>query len=250
MSSTTEIVYGLHSARHALQHSPNAVLEMWVQDNKKDSQAISELIKAAGSLAVQYASKQTLDKLAQYGRHQGVVLRKRKEKTTSDNLDALLSDIDSNELPLFLVLDGVQDPHNLGACLRTADAAGVKAVIIPKARTASLTATVSKVASGAAESIPLIEVTNLARTLREMQEAGIWIIGTADDAPGSIYQADLNRPLALVMGGEGEGLRDNTQKHCDLMVSIPMAGIVESLNVSVATGICLFEAIRQRKFAS
>lgn len=248
MSSTTEIIYGLHSARHALQHSPDTVLEMWVQDNKKESQAIRELVKAAGSLAVQYASKQTLDKLAQYGRHQGVVLRKRQEKMAADDLDTLLNNIDTNVLPLFLVLDGVQDPHNLGACLRTADAAGVKAVIIPKARTASLTATVSKVASGAAESIPLIEVTNLARTLRHLQEAGIWIIGTADDAPHSIYQADLNRPLALVMGGEGEGLRENTRKHCDLLVNIPMAGIVESLNVSVATGICLFEAVRQRNF--
>ncbi len=248
MSSATEIIYGLHSARLALQHSPDSVLEMWVQDNKKESQAIRELVKAAGSLAVQYASKQTLDKLAQYGRHQGVVLSKRKEKMAADDLDTLLNSIDTNVLPLFLVLDGVQDPHNLGACLRTADAAGVKAVIIPKARTASLTATVSKVASGAAENIPLIEVTNLARTLRQLQEAGIWIIGTADDAPGSIYQADLNRPLALVLGGEGEGLRENTRKHCDLLVNIPMAGIVESLNVSVATGICLFEAVRQRNF--
>lgn len=250
MSSTTEIIYGLHSARHALQHSPDSVLEMWVQDNKKESQAIRELVKVAGSLAVQYASKQTLDKLAQYGRHQGVVLRKRKGKKAADDLDTLLNNIDTNVLPLFLVLDGVQDPHNLGACLRTADAAGVKAVIIPKARTASLTATVSKVASGAAENVPLIEVTNLARTLREMQEAGIWIIGTADDVPDRIYQVDLNRPLALVMGGEGEGLRENTRKHCDVLVSIPMAGIVESLNVSVASGICLFEAVRQHKFTS
>jgi len=250
MTATTEIIYGLHTIRHALQQSPHSVLEMWVQENKKDARAISELIKLAGSLTVQYVSKQTLDKLAQYERHQGVVLRKRKEKPPTHDLAALLSDIDNDALPLFLVLDGVQDPHNLGACLRTADAAGVKAVIIPKARTASLTATVSKVASGAAESIPLIEVTNLARILREMQEAGIWVIGTADDAPGSIYQADLNRPLALVMGGEGEGLRENTRKHCDLLASIPMAGIVESLNVSVATGICLFEAVRQRKFAS
>ncbi len=248
MTATTEIIYGLHAARHALQQSVHSVLEMWVQENKKDSQAISELIRAAGSLTVQFVPKQTLDKLAQYERHQGVVLRKRMEKPVARDLAALLSDIDNDVLPLFLVLDGVQDPHNLGACLRTADAAGVCAVIIPKARTASLTATVSKVASGAAESVPLIEVTNLARTLRQLQEAGIWITGTADDAPGSIYQADLNRPLALVMGGEGEGLRENTRKHCDMLVSIPMAGIVESLNVSVATGIGLFEAVRQRRF--
>jgi 23S rRNA (guanosine2251-2'-O)-methyltransferase len=149
-------------------------------------------------------------------------------------------------LPLFLVLDGVQDPHNLGACLRTADAAGVRAVIMPKARTAPLSATVSKVASGAAEHIPVIQVTNLARTLRQMQEAGIWIIGTADDAGCSLYGADFKRAVALVMGGEGAGLRENTRQHCDLLVRIPMAGSVESLNVSVAAGICLFEAVRQR----
>ena len=243
---TTEIIYGLHAARHALQQSAHSVLEMWVQENKKNSQAISELIRTAGSLTIQFVSKQTLDKLAQYERHQGVILRKRKEKPATRDLAALLSEIDNGVLPLFLVLDGVQDPHNLGACLRTADAAGVRAVIIPKARTASLTATVSKVASGAAESVPLIEVTNLARTLRQLQEAGVWVIGTADNAAGSIYQADLNRPLALVMGGEGEGLRENTRKHCDLLVRIPMIGIVESLNVSVATGICLYEAVRQR----
>jgi len=247
MNTGTEIIYGLHAARHALQQSAHTVLELWVQENKKDSKAISELIRAAGSSSIQYVSKQTLDKLAQYERHQGVVLKKRKEKQAVSDLAALLSDIDNDAIPLFLVLDGVQDPHNLGACLRTADAAGVRAIIIPKARTASLTATVSKVASGAAESVPLIEVTNLARTLRQLKEAGIWIIGTADDAPGSIYQADLNRSLALVMGGEGEGLRENSRKHCDLLVSIPMAGIVESLNVSVATGICLFEAVRQRQ---
>ena len=239
MNTGTEIIYGLHAARHALQQSAHAVLELWVQENKKDSKAISELIRAAGSSSIQYVSKQTLDKLAQYERHQGVVLKKRKEKQAVSDLAALLSDIDNDAIPLFL--------HNLGACLRTADAAGVRAIIIPKARTASLTATVSKVASGAAESVPLIEVTNLARTLRQLKEAGIWIIGTADDAPGSIYQADLNRSLALVMGGEGEGLRENSRKHCDLLVSIPMAGIVESLNVSVATGICLFEAVRQRQ---
>jgi len=247
MTASTEIIYGLHATRHALQQSAHTVLEMWVQENKKDSKAISELIRAAGPLTIQFVPKHTLDKLAQYERHQGVALRKRKEKPAAHDLTALLSNIENDALPLFLVLDGVQDPHNLGACLRTADAAGVRAVIIPRARTASLTATVSKVASGAAESVPLIEVTNLARTLRQLQEAGIWTIGTAEGAPGSLYQTDLNRPLALVMGGEGEGLRENTRQHCDLLVSIPMAGIVESLNVSVATGICLFEAMRQRQ---
>lgn len=244
----SEIIYGLHAARHALEQSLHLVLEVWIQSDKKNAQVISELIKAAGSISIQFVPKHTLDKLSEYQRHQGIVIRKRREKTAAQDLHSLLQHPD-RPLPLFLVLDGVQDPHNLGACLRTADATGVRAVIIPKARTVSKTATVSKVASGAAESVPLIEVTNLARTLREMQEAGIWIVGTADSAEASIYSADLNRPLALVMGGEGDGLRENTRNHCNLLVRIPMAGKVESLNVSVAAGVCLFEAVRQRQTA-
>ncbi len=243
--STTETIIGLHAARHALGNSPHLVLEMWVQENKKDAQALRELVKAAGGVAVKYVPKDTLDRLAEYGRHQGIVIRKRREKGITHDLTSLLNN-PGEGVPLFLVLDGVQDPHNLGACLRTADAAGVRAVIIPKARTAPMSATVSKVASGAAETVPLIEVTNLARTLRQMREAGLWIIGAAGDAKQSLYQADLNQPLALVMGGEGEGLRANTREHCDLLVNIPMAGAVESLNVSVATGVCLFEVVRQR----
>lgn len=241
----SEIIYGLHAVKHALQHSPVYVLEIWIQDDKQSAQGIQDIIKLAGTIPVQYVSRQAMDKLTQYARHQGVVVRKKKVRSANIDLTSLLV-MEDDTTPLYLVLDGVQDPHNLGACIRTADAAGVKAVIIPKDRAVTLNATVRKVASGAAENVPVVEVTNLARSLRELQDAGIWIIGTADDAGASIYDVDLNRPMALVMGSEDSGLRQNTRNHCDILVTIPMAGVVENLNVSVATGICLYEAIRQR----
>ncbi|MBI4005842.1 MAG: 23S rRNA (guanosine(2251)-2'-O)-methyltransferase RlmB, partial [Gammaproteobacteria bacterium] len=241
----SEIIYGLHAVRHALQHSPVYVLEIWIQNDKQSVRGIQDIIKHAGTIPVQYVSRQAMDKLTQYARHQGVIVRKKKVQSANINLTSLLV-MEDDTTPLYLVLDGVQDPHNLGACIRTADAAGVKAVIIPKDRAVTLNATVRKVASGAAENVPVVEVTNLARSLRELQDAGIWIIGTAIDAGASIYNVDLNRPLALVMGSEEKGLRQNTRNHCDMLVTIPMAGVVENLNVSVATGICLYEAIRQR----
>lgn len=150
------------------------------------------------------------------------------------------------EPPLLLILDGVQDPHNLGACLRSADAAGVHAVIAPKDRSVSLTRTVRMIACGAAEKVPFVRVTNLARTMKELQEAGVWLVGTAADSSRSLYDIDLSLPVAFVMGSEGRGLRRLTRERCDFLVSIPMAGSVESLNVSVASGICLFETLRQR----
>ena len=246
MADKTQIVYGMHAVRHALKHSLVYVLEIWIQNDRQSEQAIQDIIKLAGATPVQYVSRQAMDNLTHFARHQGVVIRKKKVRSANIDLTSLLSS-DDKVTPLYLVLDGVQDPHNLGACLRTADAAGVEAVIIPKDRAAGVNTTVSNVASGAAESIPVIEVTNLARTLRALQDAGIWVIGTAGDAETSIYDVDLNRPLALVMGAEDKGLRQNTRNHCDMLVSIPMAGIVENVNVSVATGICLFEAIRQRR---
>lgn len=245
----TEIVYGIHSARHALNMSLPSVLEIWIQEDKKESGALGQLIKLATGISIQFVSKRTLDKLSQYEKHQGIVIRIRVEKKDVPDLDMLLQDAHKT-MPIFLVLDGIQDPHNLGACMRTADAAGVRALILPKDRAVSLNATVRKVASGAAENIPVIAVTNLARTLQQMQKAGVWIIGTADDAENTIFQLDLKRPLALVMGAEGKGIRQNTRNHCDMLANIPMAGIVESLNVSVATGICLYEAIRQRTLTS
>ncbi|NCW39397.1 MAG: 23S rRNA (guanosine(2251)-2'-O)-methyltransferase RlmB, partial [Betaproteobacteria bacterium] len=161
-------------------------------------------------------------------------------------LDDLLDQLPADTVPLLLVLDGVTDPHNLGACLRVADGAGAHALIAPKDHAVGINATVAKVASGAAETVPYFMVTNLARTLNELKERSIWIIGTSDDAPQTLYQADLKGPTALVLGAEGAGMRQLTRKTCDALVSLPMRGAVESLNVSVASGICLYEAVRQR----
>ena len=163
---------------------------------------------------------------------------------TENDLEALL---DKTDTPFLLILDGVTDPHNLGACLRNADAAGVHGVIVPKDNSAGLTASVSKVACGAAETVPLFQVTNLARTMKQLQERGVWIVGTAGEADGTLYQANLCGPLAIAMGAEEKGLRRLSREGCDTLISIPMAGSVSSLNVSVATGICLFEAVRQRQ---
>jgi 23S rRNA (guanosine2251-2'-O)-methyltransferase len=187
-----------------------------------------------------------LDRLAGDERHQGACLQIRSagvlgEGALDDLLDAATTP------PFLLVLDGVQDPHNLGACLRTADAVGVTAVIVPKDRAAGMSATVRKVASGAAETVPLIQVTNLARTLRWLKEREIWIVGTDDQADHSLYASKLTGPLAIVLGAEGTGLRRLTRENCDALVSIPMRGVVESLNVSVATGVLLYEALRQRQ---
>lgn len=190
-------------------------------------------------------NRQTLDKKADGEVHQGVIARVQPTKELNENdLDTVLA---GKTAPFLLVLDGVTDPHNLGACLRTADAAGVDAVIVPKDKSAQLTSTARKVACGAAETMPLIRVTNLARTLRELQQQhNIWVVGTAGEATETLYQSKLNGAIALVMGAEGEGMRRLTREHCDQLISIPMAGSVSSLNVSVATGVCLFEIVRQR----
>jgi 23S rRNA (guanosine2251-2'-O)-methyltransferase len=187
-----------------------------------------------------------LSKLSGSHGHQGVAARVEAIAQTH-SLDELLEGLEATDtMPLLLVLDGVTDPHNLGACLRVADGAGAHAVIAPKDHAAGINATVAKVASGAAETVPYFMVTNLARTLGELKERSIWCIGTSDDAPGTLYQSDLKRPLALVLGAEGSGMRQLTRKSCDELVGIPMMGAVESLNVSVASGVCLYEAMRQR----
>lgn len=244
----TGIVYGVHAVRHVLEHSPETVLEFWVVSSP-ETDAVRQLIGMARncSLAVQEVPRKTLDKLAgSAARHQGVVIRQRKSPVSRQaDLHSLLQDMDGKN-PLFLILDGIQDPHNLGACLRTADASGVDAVIIPRDHTAGITATVSKVACGAAETVTIISVVNLARTIRQLQEAGIWIVGMDGEAGENLYHVDLTVPLAFVMGAEGTGLRHNTRKCCDRLVKIPMHGSIESLNLSVATGICLYEAVRQR----
>ncbi len=243
----TEIIYGIHAVKHALEQSAENIIEIWVQESKRTAKQLEWLVQLSdnASLPIQYVSRQVLDTHSNNAHHQGVLIKCRSSRSTLE-LASLLA-TDNDVMPLYLVLDGIQDPHNLGACLRTADAAGVKAVIMPKDRAVGLNATVRKVASGAANTIPVIQVTNLARALREMQAAGLWIIGTSDNAEQTIYEQDFNRPLALVLGAEGKGLRHNTRKYCDALVRIPMQGKVESLNVSVATGVCLFEVRRQRR---
>ncbi len=248
-AESNHTVYGLHAVLTALSQPNTAVVELWVDSARHDAR-ITALIVAAEQQRVELrkATRQELDALAPGARHQGAVARcKNPPVYTESDLSSLLAALD--EPPFLLVLDGVQDPHNLGACLRSAAAAGVHGVIVPRDRAAPITSTVRKVASGAAEALPLFQVTNLARTLREIKQQGVWLIGAAGDAEASLYEADLRGPLALVMGGEGDGLRRLTREVCDRLVHIPMAGTVESLNVSVATGVCLFEALRQRSRA-
>jgi 23S rRNA (guanosine2251-2'-O)-methyltransferase len=196
-------------------------------------------------IRIELLSRQALDKLTQNANHQGAVAFFEKSKQyTEKDLDSILDHL--SEPAFLLILDGIQDPHNLGACLRSADAAGVHAVLAPKDKSVGLTPAVCKVASGAAESIPFIQVTNLARTLRELKEKNVWIYGAAAEASQTLYQADLKGSIAIVLGAEGSGLRRLTREHCDVLLNVPMAGSVSSLNVSVATGIFLFEAVRQR----
>ncbi|MBX9446234.1 23S rRNA (guanosine(2251)-2'-O)-methyltransferase RlmB [Dickeya chrysanthemi] len=241
----SEIIYGIHAVKALLEQDPQRFLEVFILKGREDRRLqplIAEL--EAGGIAVQVASRQWLDDKVEGAVHQGIVARVKEGRQYQENdLPGLLASLAT---PFLLVLDGVTDPHNLGACLRSADAAGVHAVIVPRDRSAQLNATAKKVACGAAETVPLIRVTNLARTLRFLQEQNIWIVGTAGEADHTLYQSKLTGPLALVMGAEGEGMRRLTREHCDELISIPMAGSVSSLNVSVATGICLFEAVRQR----
>jgi 23S rRNA (guanosine2251-2'-O)-methyltransferase len=249
MNDASRTVYGLHAVRHAIEHAPRDILQCWIQANKrkvKSIQSIANLAKTNG-INIKWVDKDTLEKITGDSVHQGIVIERRGNHSIKQlDMDTLI--LEANDGPLFvLVLDGIQDPHNLGACLRSANAAGVDAVIIPKDRAVQINATVSKVASGATEHTPVIAVTNLSRTLEKLQGAGVWVIGTSDDAEESIYTVDLKGSLALVMGGEGKGMRHNTRKHCDRLVHIPMAGQVESLNVSVATGVVVFEAMRQRQ---
>ncbi|MBD7978677.1 23S rRNA (guanosine(2251)-2'-O)-methyltransferase RlmB [Serpens gallinarum] len=243
--SDLEKIYGVHAVEALLRHHPKRVKQLWLAEGRQDPrvQALVELAREA-RVSVGTRERRELDEWAE-GVHQGVVADVSPSQVWGENmLDELL---DRAEGPaLLLVLDGVTDPHNLGACLRTADAAGAHAVIVPKDKSATLNATVRKVACGAAEVIPLVAVTNLARTLEKLQQKGLWIVGTAGEAEQELYQQDMTGPTVLVMGAEGKGMRRLTREHCDFLVKLPMAGSVSSLNVSVATGVCLFEAVRQR----
>ena len=241
------IIAGIHAVRTALGHGGGAIETAWYDAGRRDrrlGQLLAALRKAG--VPLRQADRGELDRLAGGTGHQGIVaLGSAPAALGEGELDELLGSL--GRPPFLLVLDGVQDPRNLGACLRSADAAGVDAVIAPRDRAAGLTPAACKVASGAAESVPFVQVTNLARTLRHLREGwGVQVVGTAGEADTLLYEADLTGPLALVMGGEEKGLRRLTREQCDQLVRLPMAGVVESLNVSVAAGIALFEAVRQR----
>lgn len=237
------VVFGFHAVIVRLRADPKSVLEIFVDETRNDARG-KDLISIAerSGVRVMRVPTKRLDGFYGGGRHQGVVARV-EVKSMADNLDDVLDQV---EKPLLLVLDGVTDPHNLGACLRVANAAGAHAVIAPRDRAAGITPAVSKVASGAAEATPYLMVTNLARTLAELKERNIWIVGADERAELTLYAADLPESIAWVLGAEGEGMRRLTRESCDLLVRIPMRGDVESLNVSVSAGVCLFESIRRR----
>ncbi|HWM44472.1 MAG TPA: 23S rRNA (guanosine(2251)-2'-O)-methyltransferase RlmB [Burkholderiales bacterium] len=238
------VVFGFHAILARLRADPKSVLEIFVDETRNDARGkdLISIAERAGVRVMRVPTKR-LDGFYGGGRHQGVVARV-EVKSMADNLDDVLDQV---EKPLLLVLDGVTDPHNLGACLRVANAAGAHAVIAPRDRAAGITPAVSKVASGAAEATPYLMVTNLARTLAELKQRNIWIVGADERADQTIYAADLPEPIAWVLGAEGEGMRRLTRESCDLLVRIPMRGDVESLNVSVSAGVCLFESVRRRK---
>jgi len=243
----SDYLYGLHAVQALLERDPARVSELWADARRHDRRVQQILVLAhAAGIPCHAAERRQLDERVPAGRHQGVVAAVKPPRALAESdLDRLLNGLDAP--PFLLVLDGVTDPHNLGACLRSADAAGVHAVIAPRDRAASLTPTAIKVASGAAQSIAFVQVTNLARSLKSLQDRGIWLVGLDGHAEQTLYELDLRGPLALIMGAEGQGLRRLTKERCDFLANIPMVGTVESLNVSVATGVCLFEALRQRR---
>ena len=243
----TERVYGIHAVEALLRADVERIERLLVQAERDDHriETLLELAKAA-QVPVEVCPRRQLDRLTHNGRHQGVVAETAQAELGSETeLDLRLSSLP--QPPLLLALDGVMDPRNLGACLRSAEAAGVGAVLLPKRRSAPLSEVARKAASGAAEALFIVQVVNLVRALERLKAAGLWIVGAAGDADMSWSGADLRRPMVLVLGGEGKGLRELTRKTCDQLVSIPMHGAVSSLNVSVATGILLFEAVRQRR---
>jgi 23S rRNA (guanosine2251-2'-O)-methyltransferase len=256
--SSSKVLFGFHAVGVRLKTAPKSIIEIYVDPTRRDARMrqFTEKVAESGVRLIE-ADGMRLAKLAGSHGHQGVAARVQELKQVH-SLDELLENLEAANAalplaertnPLILVLDGVTDPHNLGACLRVADGAGAHAVIAPKDHAAGINATVAKVASGAAETVPYFMVTNLARTLNELKERSIWIIGTSDQATHTLYQTDLKGPVALVLGAEGDGMRQLTAKTCDQLVSIPMQGAVESLNVSVASGVCLYEALRQRTAA-
>jgi 23S rRNA (guanosine2251-2'-O)-methyltransferase len=242
-------LFGLHSVQAALDYSPKKIHKAWVDSGRQDkrlTQALDDLL--ALGIEPEKVDRKKLDRLADNNNHQGIVIEVEMPGELSES-DLKTAVENLSETALFLVLDNVQDPHNLGACLRTADATGVHGVIITKDNATGITPTVCKVASGAAETVPVYQVTNLSRTLRWLKGEGLWIMGAAGETAETVYKADFTVPMALVIGAEGKGLRRLTKEQCDVLVSVPMLGQVDSLNLSVATGVLLYEAVRQRLIA-
>ena len=241
-----QILVGFHAVIARIRQAPDSLKTVYYDVSRRDRR-MKDFIETTQTLVgrkLHQADSERLRQLAGHDRHQGVVAFA-EPASIARNIAELLDGL-GDKKPLLLILDGVTDPHNLGACMRVADGAGADAIIVPKDRSAQLNTTVSKVASGAAETMPFVAVTNLARAMRELQDAGIWLIGTSEDADKTLFEVDLSGPVAIVMGAEGEGMRRLTKETCDELVSIPMFGGVESLNVSVASGVCLYEAARQR----
>ncbi|MGZ4959528.1 MAG: 23S rRNA (guanosine(2251)-2'-O)-methyltransferase RlmB [Methylomonas sp.] len=243
-------LFGIHAVQAALEYSPQKIQSVWVDSQRQDARLKQVIDELAGlGIFPEKTDRKKLDRMADGKNHQGIVAAVELPAMRSEN--QLKNDVEVlTETPFYLVLDQVQDPHNLGACLRTADAVGVHGIIVTKDNAAGITPTVCKVASGAAETVPVYQVTNLARTLRWLKEQNIWIMGAAGEAEQTVYDMQLDMPLAIVMGTEGSGMRHLTRQHCDFLVKIPMVGQVESLNVSVAAGVLMYEAFRQKQVAA
>ncbi|AJQ94372.1 23S rRNA (guanosine(2251)-2'-O)-methyltransferase RlmB [Gynuella sunshinyii] len=250
MTVENDIAYGIHAVASLVENRSKRLQEVLINRDRRDKrvQRVIDLCKD-GQIKIKFLERQAFDRLIKKYQleevpHQGILAQTTPMETLSEH--DLWPLLEQTSEPIFLILDGVTDPHNIGACLRTADATGVTALIVPKDKSATLTAAAIKIASGAAETIPFIQVTNLARTMRSLQDKGVWIVGTAGEADHSLHQARFKGPLALVMGAEGSGMRRLTRETCDELINIPMLGQVSSLNVSVATGVCLYEIVRQR----
>jgi 23S rRNA (guanosine2251-2'-O)-methyltransferase len=243
----TEMIFGLHSVQAILKTAPQRILNIYALQGRSD-QRLQKILQSAqtNGIAVATTSRQKLDEMCQDENHQGLVAVCTPGEIQDETF--LFKLIENLSEPAFLlILDGVTDPHNLGACMRSAEAAGVHVVVAPKDKSVGLTPVARKVACGAAEVLPFVTVTNLARTLKKLQDKGVWLYGTSGEAEKSIYETELTGSIAILMGAEGDGMRRLTSETCDHLMNIPMAGMVSSLNVSVATGVCLFEAVRQRR---
>lgn len=248
MAKRAEQIFGIHAVSQVLESTPDRIINAWVQEaiNSDSVRAIQDEMNNLG-LAVQTTPRSTMSRMTKNQNHQGVIIEVKPAKKKTDNdLDQILEQ-NKNNNPLYLILDSVQDPHNLGACIRTAEATKVTAIIIPKDRAVGITDTVRKVASGAVENVTVITVTNLVRAIKKIKEAGAWVVGADGEAKESIYDMNLKVPTAIIMGGEGKGMRESVMKECDYIAALPILGQIESLNVSVATGVILYEVIRQRQ---